>query len=71
MTLVSAGGLLERTFTAGRFAMQLCAEAYSSWRFTNEALPINLIKRCQLCFALSTQLLVSSRLPARPGYRPE
>ena len=46
MTLVNAGGLLERTFTAGRYAMQLCAEAYRSWRFADEALPADLMKRC-------------------------
>ena len=44
-TLVNAGGLLERTFTAGRFAMLLCAEAYKDWRFMDEALPADLIKR--------------------------
>ena len=45
MTLVNAGGLLERTFTAGRYAMQLSAEAYNGWRFADEALPADLIKR--------------------------
>ncbi len=44
-TLVNAGGLLERTFTAGRYAMQLCAVYYKSWRFKDEALPADLIKR--------------------------
>ena len=43
---MNAGGLLERTFTAGKYAMQLCAEAYRGWRFADEALPADLIRRC-------------------------
>ena len=53
-TLINARGLLESTFTAGPFAMPICAEAYKGWRFRDEALPADLINRsatspCSIC----------------------
>lgn len=44
-TNVFRGGLVERTFTAGKYAFELSSAMYKSWQFDKEGLPSDLIKR--------------------------
>lgn len=39
------GGIIERTFSPGRYSMELSSVAYKSWRFNEQGLPADLIKR--------------------------
>ncbi|TVU18650.1 hypothetical protein EJB05_34759 [Eragrostis curvula] len=43
--LLSAGGILERTMFPGKYAMEMSSAIYSQWRFTEQSLPNELIKR--------------------------
>ncbi|XP_062180893.1 linoleate 9S-lipoxygenase 2-like [Phragmites australis] len=43
--LLSAGGLLERTMYQGKYAMEMSSAIYGEWRFTEQSLPNELIKR--------------------------
>ncbi|GAY49890.1 hypothetical protein CUMW_122500 [Citrus unshiu] len=44
--LVNAGGIIESTFSPGKYSMELSSVAYDKqWRFDHEALPKNLISR--------------------------
>ncbi|GJN03936.1 hypothetical protein PR202_ga21436 [Eleusine coracana subsp. coracana] len=44
--LISAGGIIETTFSPGRYAMELSSAAYAKlWRFDAEALPADLVRR--------------------------
>ncbi|KAD6453921.1 hypothetical protein E3N88_08627 [Mikania micrantha] len=46
LLLVNAMGIIESTFTPGKYCMQLCSDAYDQlWRFDHEALPADLISR--------------------------
>ncbi|KAH7439860.1 hypothetical protein KP509_04G079400 [Ceratopteris richardii] len=39
------GGVIERTFSPGRYSMELSSVAYRSWRFDEQGLPADLRKR--------------------------
>ena len=44
--LVNAGGVIESTFAPGQYAMRISSAVYGlSWRFDQEALPADLLKR--------------------------
>ncbi|XP_074587258.1 putative linoleate 9S-lipoxygenase 5 [Curcuma longa] len=43
--LLNAGGILERTMFLGKYAMELSSAVYKSWRFRDQALPADLLKR--------------------------
>lgn len=43
--LLSAGGILERTMYPGKYAMEMSSAIYGEWRFTEQSLPNDLIKR--------------------------
>jgi lipoxygenase len=43
--LLSAGGILERTMFPGKYAMEMSSAIYSEWRFTDQSLPNELVKR--------------------------
>jgi lipoxygenase len=44
--LINAGGVIERTFTPGKYAMEIGARVYGAlWRFEKEALPNDLVAR--------------------------
>ncbi|KAI3791333.1 hypothetical protein L2E82_05097 [Cichorium intybus] len=46
LALINAGGIIESTFSPGKYSMQICADAYDQlWRFDHEALPADLISR--------------------------
>ncbi|KAI7754640.1 hypothetical protein M8C21_021508 [Ambrosia artemisiifolia] len=46
LALINAGGVIESTFSPGRYCMQICSDAYDQlWRFDHEALPDDLISR--------------------------
>jgi lipoxygenase len=41
------GGIIEFSFTLGKYAMELSSKAYKeTWRLDQESLPADLIKRC-------------------------
>ncbi|KAG8365931.1 hypothetical protein BUALT_Bualt17G0023300 [Buddleja alternifolia] len=45
-TLIFGGGIFEVCFSSGKYAMELCSAAYKSlWRFDQEALPADLLRR--------------------------
>lgn len=45
-SLINGGGIIEASFSPGKYAMELSSAAYkSSWRFDMEALPADLIRR--------------------------
>ncbi|KAI3823211.1 hypothetical protein L1987_04644 [Smallanthus sonchifolius] len=46
LALISAGGVIESTFSPERYCMQISSDAYDQlWRFDHEALPADLISR--------------------------
>ncbi|XVF81299.1 hypothetical protein PTKIN_Ptkin15bG0144200 [Pterospermum kingtungense] len=42
---LNAGGILERTLFTGEYSMQLSSHLYKQWRFDEQALPTDLVKR--------------------------
>ncbi|KAJ6674451.1 LIPOXYGENASE [Salix viminalis] len=43
--LVNSGGILEKTLFTGEISMELSSELYKEWRFDEQALPADLVKR--------------------------
>lgn len=43
--LMSSGGILEKTLHSAEISMELSAELYKDWRFDEQALPADLLKR--------------------------
>jgi len=51
--LVNAGGIIEKTFTPHEISMQMSSTWYKhKWRFDEQALPVDLLKRYYLPFYL-------------------
>ncbi|XP_068336765.1 linoleate 13S-lipoxygenase 3-1, chloroplastic-like [Pyrus communis] len=44
-SLISADGVVESCFTPGRYAMEISASAYKTWRFDHQSLPADLVQR--------------------------
>lgn len=45
-SLINGGGIIEASFSPGKYAMELSSAAYKSlWQFDMEALPADLIRR--------------------------
>ncbi|KAJ6401580.1 hypothetical protein OIU84_016889 [Salix udensis] len=43
--LINSGGILEKTLFTGEISMELSSELYKEWRFDEQALPADLVKR--------------------------
>ena len=44
--LISAGGIIETSFSPGKYSMELCSVAYGKlWRFDTQSFPADLISR--------------------------
>ena len=60
--LVGAGGVIENTFTPGRYAMEMSSAVYDlSWRFDKESLPEDLIRRCSLKQSSNLECNISAK----------
>lgn len=44
-SLINGGGIIEASFSPGKYALELSSAAYKSWRFDLEALPADLLRR--------------------------
>lgn len=44
-SLITAGGIIEQCFTSGKYSMEISAKAYMDWRFNEQGLPADLLKR--------------------------
>lgn len=49
--LLNAGGILEKILFTGDISMELSSSLYRSWRFDEQSLPADLIKRYYSLFA--------------------
>lgn len=43
--LINSGGVLEKILLSGEISMELSSEVYKEWRFDQQGLPDDLIKR--------------------------
>lgn len=43
--LINSGGILEKTLFTGEISVELSSELYKEWRFDEQALPADLLKR--------------------------
>lgn len=44
-SLINAGGKIETHYTAGKYCLEISSAIYKGWRFDQEALPEDLLKR--------------------------
>ncbi|XP_058196669.1 probable linoleate 9S-lipoxygenase 7 isoform X2 [Rhododendron vialii] len=44
--IVNGGGILEKTLSTGEISMELTSAFYKDWRFDEQGLPADLVKRC-------------------------
>lgn len=44
--LINKIGIIPNDFTAGEYSMKISSGAYKTWRFDMQALPKNLVERC-------------------------
>ncbi|KAH7439969.1 hypothetical protein KP509_04G085000 [Ceratopteris richardii] len=44
--LIPANGVIEKTFSSGKYSMEMSSYAYKNWRFDEQSLRSDLLKRC-------------------------
>uniref|UniRef100_A0A0C9S647 Lipoxygenase n=1 Tax=Wollemia nobilis TaxID=56998 RepID=A0A0C9S647_9CONI len=44
-SLINAGGVIEQGFTTGKYSMEISSKAYKNWKFNEQGLPADLLKR--------------------------
>ena len=44
-SLINAGGIIERSFTPGKYSMEMSSTVYKDWSFKEQGLPADLLKR--------------------------
>lgn len=57
--LISVNGVIEKTFTPGKFSMEISSKIYGAlWHFDDQGLPNDLLKRYTHLNSLITNILL-------------
>ena len=44
-SLIDAGGIIEQCYTPGKYSIEMSSAVYKDWRFNEQGLPADLLKR--------------------------
>ena len=53
--IINSGGILEKTLFSAELSMEFSAQLYREWRFDEQALPIDLLKRFFLFYLVMNE----------------